>query len=267
MKQMTFEKLRTLVYETSGITLADNKQAMVCARIAKRMRQLDLADYDQYLHYVMQEPSGDELQQMVDAISTNVTSFYREPVHFDYLRRAITDWINDGARTLRFWSAASSTGEEPYTIAMEVMEAMGHRAVTAKVLATDISERVLEVSLRGEYPEERLEPVPDLLRNRYFLRQRRQGKTIYVAGDALRAMVVFRQSNLASFPYPLRSSLDAIFCRNVMIYFDRAVRVGMEQELQRLLKPGGQLFVGHAESIMGLSDCFTCIKPSIYVRD
>ncbi|MDD4050914.1 MAG: protein-glutamate O-methyltransferase CheR [candidate division Zixibacteria bacterium] len=266
MNADTFDKLRTLVYEKSGITLGDNKQALVRARIAKRMRQLEIVDYDEYLHYVMKEPSGDEIQCMVDAISTNVTSFYREPAHFDFLREAITGWIEKGVRDLHFWSAASSTGEEPYTMAIETLETIGRRPVTAKILGTDISRRVLETAQRAEYTPGQIKPVPEHLRDFYFERRKIKGETRYAAREALRAMVVFRQFNLSAFPYPLSSTLDAIFCRNVMIYFDRIVRTSMVHEFQRLLKKGGYLFVGHAESITGLSDSFMCIKPSVYKR-
>ncbi len=266
MNANTFDKLRTLVYEKSGITLGDNKQALVRARIAKRMRQLEIVDYDEYLHFVMKEPSGVEVQHMVDAISTNVTSFYREPAHFDFLRDAIAGWIEDGVRDLRFWSAASSTGEEPYTMAMETLETIGRRPVTAKILGTDISRRVLEAAQRGEYTQGQLKPVPERLRDHYFERRKVRGETRYSVRETLRNMVVFRQFNLSAFPYPLNSTLDAIFCRNVMIYFDRVVRTNMVRQFQGLLKRGGYLFVGHAESITGLSDGFTCIKPSVYKK-
>jgi chemotaxis protein methyltransferase CheR len=266
VKTTTFDKLRTLVYETSGISLGENKEALVRARISKRMRALKLTDYDEYFEYLVRESSGQEIQHMVDAISTNTTSFYREPAHFDFLREVIADWMEAGVRDLRFWSAASSSGEEPYTMAMEIMETIGRRQAKAKVLATDISRRVLEAALSGEYTEAQLKPAPEYLRNKYFERSKTKMGIRYVAGQSLRDMVVFRQFNLSSVPYPLRSPLDAIFCRNVMIYFDRIVRTNMVQEFQRLLKRGGYLFVGHAESITGLSDGFKCIKPSVYMK-
>ena len=266
MKAQTFEKLRTLVYETSGISLGDNKEALVRARIAKRMRTLKLSDYDEYFEYLVRDQSGQEIQHMVDAISTNTTSFYREPAHFDLFRELIDGWIEAGTRDLRFWSAASSSGEEPYTMAIEILETIGRRPVKARVLATDISRKILAAALAGEYTEAQVKPVPERLRQMYFLKRKAKPGMRYVVGDALRDMVVFRQFNLSTVPYPLNRPLDAIFCRNVMIYFDRIVRRNMVHEFQRLLKRGGYLFVGHAESITGLSDGFKCVKPSVYIK-
>jgi chemotaxis protein methyltransferase CheR len=230
------------------------------------MRQLGIVDYDEYFRHIVQDQTGGEIQLMVDAISTNVTSFYRESAHFDFLRGVIDEWIAKGARNLRFWSAASSSGEEPYTMAIEVLETIGPRKVSVKILGTDISRRVLETAQRAEYNQRQIRPVPEYLRTRYFERRKVKGEIVYTAREELRAMVVFRQFNLSAFPYPLHSPLDAIFCRNVMIYFDRVVRTKMVHEFKRLLKRGGYLFVGHAESITGLSDGFVCLKPSVYKK-
>ncbi len=266
MKDVTFDRIRDIVYEKSGITLGDNKQALVRSRIAKRMRSLRIPDYDDYVDYVLRDTSGDEIQHMLDAISTNVTSFYREPTHFDFMRNIIKEWLNRGHRSLRFWSAASSTGEEPYTMAIETLETIGNRKIDVKILATDISSKVLQISMVGDYIEDRVRPVPDDLRAKYFIQRRENGETIYSVNKRLRNLVIFRQFNLSSPPFPIRNPIDIIFCRNVMIYFDRSVRMGMVKEFQRALRPGGYLIVGHAESITGLSNGFKCIKPSIYLR-
>ncbi len=266
MKETTFNKIRDLVYDRSGILLGDNKQALVRARIAKRMRHLKITDYAEYYHFAVEDTSGEEVQHMLEAISTNVTSFYREPSHFDFMRQVIEEWVDSGRTTLRFWSAASSTGEEPYTMAIEIMETVGSRSVDIKILATDISSRVLEVSVAGEYTEDKVMPVPKHLRAKYFSRRNGNGRYIYSVSDKLRKLVIFRQFNLSAPPYPIKKQLDMILCRNVMIYFDRKVRTGLVNEFKRLLKPGGYLLVGHAESITGLSDGFRCIKPSIYLK-
>jgi chemotaxis protein methyltransferase CheR len=267
MKETTFNQIRELVYERSGISLGDNKQALVRARIAKRMRHLNISDYSAYLHYVIEDNSGEEIQHMLDAISTNVTSFYREPAHFDFMQEVIGQWMGRGAKSLRFWSAACSTGEEPYTIAIEIREAIGSRNIDARILATDISSRVLEISMLGQYSEDKIKPVPKVLRDRYFTRYKDGGKNIYAVRDSIKEMVVFRQFNLSAAPYPIKKPLDMIFCRNVMIYFDREVRTSLANEFYRLLKPGGYLMVGHAESITGLRGGFQCIKPSIYLKE
>jgi len=267
LSEVTFNRIREIVYQRSGISLGDNKQALVRARIAKRMRQLDLHRYEDYLEYVIHDGDGEEIQNMLDAISTNVTSFYREPAHFDFMRQILGDWIAGGARGFRFWSAASSSGEEPYTIAIEALETIGSARINIKILATDISSRVLRISAHGEYSEDRVGPIPKVLRSKYFTRRTEKGRIIYSVNDNLRERVTFRQFNLSSAPYPLKNPMDIIFCRNVMIYFDRKVRTGMIKEFYRLLKPGGYLLVGHAESITGIVKGFKCIKPSIYLKE
>ncbi len=266
MDSTTFDRIRAIVYDKSGISLGSNKQALVRARIAKRLRRLKIADFDSYLDYVIHDNSGEEIQQMLDAISTNVTSFYREPSHFDFMRQAIENWMAGGMHSFRFWSAAASTGEEPYTMAIEAQEAVGNGKVDMKILATDISSRVLQISTLGEYSEDKIAPVPVPLRNKYFTKQKAGNRYLYTVQDKIRKLVIFRQFNLSSPPYPLKGPLNMIFCRNVMIYFDRKIRTGMVHEFHRLLKPGGYLLVGHAESITGLSDGFKCIKPSVYMR-
>ncbi|MEW6014893.1 MAG: protein-glutamate O-methyltransferase CheR [Candidatus Zixiibacteriota bacterium] len=267
MKTATFELIRKIVYDKSGICLGDNKLALVRARIAKRMRALKISDYSHYLDHVIGDESGVEIQLMLDAISTNVTSFYREPAHFDFLNLVVTGWIEKGARQLRFWSAASSTGEEPYTMSIELAEIIENRPVDAKILATDISTKVIRQSLHGCYSEERIAPVPENLRRKYFVRQGTNGNSGYAVGEKLRQMVVFRQFNLASFPYPIQGPLDMIFCRNVMIYFDRKIRGRMVDEFCRILRSGGYLIVGHAESITGMAKGLKCLKPSIYIKE
>jgi chemotaxis protein methyltransferase CheR len=266
MKEATFNKIRELVYERSGIFLADNKQALVRARIAKRMRQLNVSDYGEYFHYVVNDGTGQEIQHMLDAISTNVTSFYREPSHFDFMRQILDGWLRSGRDNFRLWSAASSTGEEPYTMAIEALETAGPRPIDLKILATDISSRVLELAMEGEYSQEKMEPVPKGFRNKYFNRRKVKGKYVYSVNDRLRPLILFRKFNLSSSPFPIRKPLDIIFCRNVMIYFDRAVRTGLVNEFHRHLRSGGYLMVGHAESITGISSGFRCVKPSIYLK-
>jgi chemotaxis protein methyltransferase CheR len=267
MNEVTFNRIRELVYDRSGITLGDNKQALVRARIAKRMRNLDLSDYNDYLNYVIEDGSGEEIQHMLDAISTNVTSFYREPAHFDLLRKVVDDWINAGMRSLRFWSAASSSGEEPYTMAIELCETIGKRNVDVKILATDISTRMIEAALNGIYSESKVAPVPRNLTSKYFTHLKDGSHNHYRVNDVLRDKVVYRQFNLSVTPFPLKKPLDMIFCRNVMIYFDREVRTRMVKEFYRLLKPGGYLLVGHAESVTGMAEGFKCLRPSIYIKE
>lgn len=263
----TFNKIRQVVYDKSGISLGNNKQALVRARVAKRMRNLDITTYDNYIEYVMGETTGIELEHMLDAISTNTTHFYREDSHFELMRTIIKDWIkNDGMKRLRIWCAASSTGEEPYTLAIETLEAIGNDQVNTKILATDIAPSVLKTAMTGSYSEEKVATIPDHLKNHYFDRTKWNDEYMYKVKQILKDLLLFRQMNLSVTPYALKNQVDMIFCRNVMIYFDRSLRSRLVEEFKRLIRPGGYLFVGHAESITAFSKGFKCIKPSIYIR-
>lgn len=264
MEQATFEKYRALIYEKSGIALASGKEALVSARVAKRLRALNLDNHRAYLRMLHEDESGQELIHLLDAISTNVTHFYREPLHFQMLEKIVAEWRQNGQQRFRFWCAASSTGEEPYTIAMTLREVFGSAKVDARLLATDISTKVLARAQEGIYSEERVKPVPKSLLGRYFDKSGPRGAAEYTARQSLKDMILFRRLNLATPPFPMRGPLDAVFCRNVMIYFDNQVRSRLLNEIYRLLKPGGYLFVGHAESLTGMMSPLKLVRPSVY---
>jgi chemotaxis protein methyltransferase CheR len=264
MEQRVFEKFKTLIYEKSGITLGPQKVALVSARVGKRMRTLGLAEHGDYLQRLYDDTTGTELVQLLDAISTNVTSFFRESAHFDFLGEALAQWRGQGQRRFRIWSAASSTGEEPYTIAMTALEALKEPAIDLKILATDISTRVLEVCRRGQYAHARVEPVPPALLHKYFQKQQNGHDPVYEVTEELKRLVKFGRLNLSTPPFPMTGPLDVVFCRNVMIYFDEAVRRRLVGEVERLLKPGGFFMIGHSESLTGLTNRFRIIKPSVY---
>lgn len=262
IRKPTFERLREIVYESSGISLGPRKEALVCARVGKRMRALGIHHYDDYLSYL--EANRGEVVGLLDAVSTNVTSWFREPHHFEFIAEAAGLWYAEGQRRFRFWSAACSTGEEPYSLAMVLKEALPAPDVDVRILATDISTDALAVCEEGRYPVDRMSPVPTDLQERWFRPERAsQGRELRVKPH-LRDAVVFRRMNLSAPPFPMRGPLDAIFCRNVMIYFDDAVRVRLLTECHRLLKPGGLLVVGHAESLAGIISDFKYVRPSIY---
>ncbi len=265
MNAKTFEAFRQLVYEQSGIWLRDGKEALVSARVGKRMRALGFDNHRTYLRNVKEDESGEEVVHLLNAISTNVTSFFREPEHFDFLTERLHEWHDQGQRRLRLWCAACSSGEEPYSLAITMQETFGERnGVDAKILATDICTQVLEKSLEGRYPENKVEPVSKPLLKKYFERARDGDSVSYVVRPALRQRIVFRRLNLSQPPFPMRGPLDAIFCRNVMIYFNNETRKRLLDEMYRLLKPGGFLLVGHAESLTGMMSEFKTVRPSIY---
>ncbi len=266
MEQKTFERFRSLIYEKSGISLGPQKVALVSARVGKRMRALGMNHYGEYLEYVTGDDSGTELVQLLDAISTNVTSFFREPQHFDFLSDSVARWHAQGQRRFRIWSAASSTGEEPYTIAMTLLETLGAGGLDARILATDISTRVLEACLRGRYLPSKLDPVPTQLRSRYFVREGSGQDGHYRVTDTLKELVTFRRLNLSTPPYPMQGPMDVIFCRNVMIYFDDSIRRRLVSEMYRLLKPGGYLMIGHSESLTSIQSRFRSVRPAVYIK-
>ncbi len=266
MDKTVFDKLRKIIYETSGISLNANKEALVSARVAKRIRALGLEGHREYLHFLTTENTGNEIVHLLDAISTNVTHFFRESHHFDVLTSAMNDWLKKGERRFRFWSAGCSSGEEPYTIAMTLLEATNGHKADMRILATDISTQILGKSIDGVYEKKKMENISPVIRERYFDRQGRGDNAIYGVKDTLRRMTVFKRLNLSVVPFPMSGPMDAIFCRNVMIYFDNNVRQNLLNEFYRLIKPGGYLMVGHAESLTGMLSGFKTVKPSVYIK-
>lgn len=263
MDDHTFQQYAALIYAHSGINLGDNKKELLQARVAKRMRSLKIPDYREYYNYVLKDNSGEELAALLDAISTNVTSFFREKDHFDFLSTTVKDWHTEGQRRFRFWSAACSTGEEPFSLAMTILETMpGEKYIDTKILATDISRPALQVAKEGIYERKKMEhfPVPG---SKYF---ESIGQDRFMARNFLRNMVVFNYLNLQGEDYPFRGPMDAIFCRNVMIYFDEKGRSNIINRFYNLLRKGGYLFVGHSESLLGMTNGFQYIRPSIYQK-
>lgn len=261
MDAKTFAAFRDFIYEVCGITLGESKESLVSARIGKRMRALGLEHPMQYLEVVKADPGGPELVEMLDAISTNVTSFFREPQHFQFLDKAMRGWLAQGQRRFRLWCAAASSGEEPYTIAMTLAET-GALKVDTRVLCTDISTKVLAHCQGATYADNRMNGISPERKKRWF---RKVGDS-WLVDEALRQPLTFKRLNLATPPYPMRGPLDVVFCRNVMIYFDNPVRQRLLDEVNRLLKPGGYLIVGHAESLTGLLGGMRTVQPSVYQK-
>ena len=266
MHQSTFERFCEIVYEKSGIAINSNKIALVTARVGKRMRELGLNDDREYLNLVLEDPNGEEIVHLLDVISTNVTSFFREKTHFDFFAETIAQWYSQGQRKFRFWCAAASTGEEPYSIAMTFLDKIGTGVTNMKILATDISTRVLAQCNEGVYSKQKLAGVPQSMVTRFFNYNHDRKESMFEVKNELRNIITFSRLNLSKPPFPMQGPLDAIFCRNVMIYFDNSVRKNLLAECYRLLKPEGYLFVGHAESLTGLLIGFKAVMPSVYVK-
>ena len=263
MENAVFQRFCAHAHQQAGIALGPTKEALVTARVGKRMRALGLEDERSYLDYLESDQTGEELIQFLDVISTNHTAFFREPDHFDTLRTILLEWKNAGLQRLRIWSAASSTGEEPYSIVMTVRDVLGDADIDFKVLATDISTRVLASAQQGVYSADKLTAIPRPLLSRYFQREGSDPET-YRVRDQVKQQVVFRRLNLSQPPFPMRGPLDIIFCRNVLIYFDLPVRQRLMLAMQELLRPGGWLFLGHTETMTGIDTDFRLSRPSVF---
>ncbi len=265
MSASVFNGLRRLAYDQAGIAIRDNKQTLVSARIAKRLRECGFKTEREYLDYLRGDGTGEEMVHFLDAISTNFTSFFREPEHFRLLASEVKRWSEEGRREIRLWCAAAATGEEPYSLAMTLAEVAGDARLAWRILASDISVTALRTAAAGVYPESRIEPVPETLRRKYWRRAGTEGgETTWRVADELRTRLLFKRVNLATPPFPLRGELDAVFCRNVMIYFDSAVRQRLVSEIERLLRPGGLLVVAHSETLNGIRSVLKTLSPSVY---
>jgi chemotaxis protein methyltransferase CheR len=246
---------------------------MLYARLARRLRALGLETFtDYHRHLQEQDPRGEELRRLINAVTTNKTDFFREAHHFQYLAE---QWVpalraraaRAGVRSARIWSAGCSSGEEPYTIAVTLLEALGGAAGwDVKIIATDLDTDVLAQAQTGVYQAARVEPVPGPLLSRYFLRGRGQSAGLVKVRDEVQALVMFRRLNFMEEPWPIRGPLDVIFCRNALIYFDRPTQRRILEGFLARLAPDGVLFLGHSESIHGLVEGLTHVGNTIYRR-
>lgn len=263
-----FKRFCDLAYSRAGIRLAPGKESLVATRVAKRLRALNLDSPRSYLDYLENDTSGNEIVQFLDVISTNFTSFFREKEHFDLLGRTIAQDYEQGQRRFRYWSAASSSGEEPYSMAITLLETLAgyEKGCDIRILATDISTRMLERANAGVYAAKAVADLSPGLRQRYFEQTRDDDgeSECFSVVSALRALIVYKRLNLAAPPFPMVGPLDAVFCRNVMIYFDQPVRQRLVLEIERLLRPGGFLMIGHTETLTGIECGLNFEKPSIY---
>lgn len=262
-----FDFIIALVYERSRIRLHDGKHALIRARLGKRMRLHGYESFHDYCHYLRDEADEEEITHVVDALATNFTGFLRERDHFDFLvKEALPAVLPARQRRFGVWSAACSTGEEPFSVAFYLAE---HYPVSAgwdwSVYATDISTKALDKARAGVYAEERLTGLPQEWWRRYFQRGHGRWDGHYRIKPSIRERVRFDQLNLLS-RFECDRRFEVIFCRNVMIYFDRATQEELVRGLARFLNPGGYLLTGHSESLNGLSVGLRCLRPSIYKK-
>lgn len=265
-----FEAFRALIYELAGIVLSDAKQTLVQSRLARRMRELRLTDYADYLQILTLDRNSQEITNFINALTTNKTDFFREPFHFNYLTQQLLPEIEargcaSGDRKLRIWCAASSTGEEPYSLAMTVREYFGQDSSwDLRILASDIDTNVLATASAGIYPDSRVADIPVTLRHRYFERERTGGEPRWRALPAIRDLLTFRRINLKAREWPINTLFDVIFCRNVMIYFDRDTQSELLTHFADYLRPDGILMVGHSESLHDLTIDFQSLGNTMH---
>ena len=263
LSDIEFERITDLAYRTCGINLKKGKREMVQARLAKRIREGSFQSFHEYYTAVMADRTGKEITGLVNALTTNFTAFYREPAHFHFLRQKVAPTPH---RPLRIWSAACSSGEEPFTIAFSLLEELGEPASDRlRIFATDISTRALATGEYATYPSPRLDDLPAEWLSKYLLRGKAGEQVWYRVKPRIRSMIEFRRLNLME-PFTFLPAFDVIFCRNVMIYFDQATQEQLVDKLVERLVPGGYLFVGHSESLNAFDHGLQYIKPAVYRR-
>ena len=264
LSSQQFDKISRLLYQVSGIDLHEGKEELVKARLIKRLRHLKIFGFDHYLKYLSNDKSGSEIQAMVDVLTTNKTNFFREPEHLDYLRNEIITGL--GKEQIRIWSAGCSSGEEPYSIAITLCEAIPDIGKSdIKILATDISDRMIEQARLGLYDEETLKGMSFQLKHRYFEHAEAESRHRYRVVPQLQSMVRFAKLNLME-DWPMRGLFDVIFCRNVMIYFDKPTQEKLVNRFWSQLRSGGYLMVGHSESLTFMAHDYHYIKPAVYQK-
>lgn len=262
LKEKEFAQFRDLIYRIAGISMSPAKMPLVTSRLAKRLTHYGLTSYSDYFQMITAANGTSELQMAVDLLTTNETHFFREPKHFDFLRQRILPTRKPG-KTFRVWSAACSSGEEPYSIAMLLDEVLGHSPW--EIVASDLSMRVLEKARIGLYPIQRMMEIPSSYLSTCCLKGTGSQEGTLLIERQLRDRVQFMQHNLTE-PPPKLGEFDVIFLRNVMIYFDQETKRQVVSRLLSLLRPGGHFLVGHSETLNGISNDLRLVQPAVYLK-
>ncbi len=268
MSKTDFSRLKDFIYAESGIKITEAKKTMLEGRLQKRLRNLGIRSFSQYCDYLF-SPQGieKELSNMIDQVTTNKTDFFREPVHFHYLISLAVPEIIRSKRNVVIWSAGCSSGEEPYTLAMVMKEYSDtEEKINFSILATDISTRVLEKARRAVYEYERIAPISPVLQRKYLLRSKDRTKNLYRVVPELRRLVQFRRLNFMDGDFGFREEIDVIFCRNVIIYFDKPTQERLLNKFAACLSRSGYIFMGHSETLLGMDVPFVQVAPTVYRR-
>ncbi len=255
-----FERVRALIHKKAGIALADTKQEMVYSRLARRLRAIGISSFTQYLNDLESGRDAQEWEAFTNALTTNLTSFFRESHHFPIL----AEHVRKVREPIEIWCSAASTGEEPYSIAMTVCEAFNTLTPPVKIIATDIDTNVLAAGANGVYGMDRLDKLAPERARRFFLRGRGAQEGFARVRPELRQMISFKPLNLLAESWPIKGQFDVIFCRNVMIYFDKPTQGKILSRFAPLMKPDGLLFAGHSENFLYVSDAFKLRGKTVY---
>jgi chemotaxis protein methyltransferase CheR len=255
-----FDRVRDLIYKKAGISLADSKQEMVYSRLARRLRATGIHSFSMYLDALEREPTSTEWEAFTNALTTNLTSFFREEHHFPLL----AEHVKNKKGPINVWCSASSTGEEPYSIAITVCEVFGSLKPPVNIIATDIDTNVLAVASKGVYNQDRLDKMSADRVRKFFLKGRGNQERLVRVRPELRELITFKSLNLLKDGWSIPGDLDVIFCRNVMIYFDKPTQAAILKKFVPLMKPDGLLFAGHSENFLYISDDFKLRGKTVY---
>lgn len=257
-----FDRVRKLIYGRAGISLGEQKQEMVYSRLARRLRALDIPSFQAYLDMLQAGGNEAEWEEFTNALTTNLTAFFREAHHFDILAQRLPGWA--ARRRVRIWCTASSTGEEPYSLAMTLVETFSNWTPAAEIVATDLDTTVLAKADRGVYGMDRVEKIDPARTRRFFLRGTGGNEGHVRVRRELRALVTFERLNLLDPSWQVKGPFDAIFCRNVLIYFDKPTQRRIIERFRPMLQPDGLLFVGHSEGLYHCTDLFRSLGKTVY---
>ena len=257
-----FARVRALILKIAGISLATSKQSMVYSRLARRLRACKHNRFSTYLDALEQSASNAEWEHFTNSLTTNLTSFYREAHHFDLLKKQLQSLSRNSP--IELWCSAASTGEEPYTIAITAMEAFNSMTPPVRILATDIDTNVLDHAKKGVYRQDQVERIPEDVLRKYFIKSKGDSEGLIQVRPEVQALVTFRKLNLMDNSWPLRPGFEVIFCRNVMIYFEKDVQLQILKRFAPLMTPSGLLYAGHSENFAMAKDYFSLRGKTVY---
>ncbi|MCP4712120.1 MAG: protein-glutamate O-methyltransferase [Planctomycetes bacterium] len=271
LTEKDFKRVSDVIYQHCGINLHDGKKSLVRARLAKKLHSSKCETFTEYIDFVLSDAGRQEFYSFVDSLSTNLTYFFRENVHYEYLRNTFLPQLikqksQHNQRKLRVWSAGCSSGEEPYSLAITLLETLQNTGTwDIKILATDVSTRILEIAKMGTYDKDRVEPLTAAQKQRFLIPNRIEGNTVYQVNPSIKKVISFRYLNLMD-PWPFHGPFDVIFCRNVMIYFDKPTQSKLVNRYYDCLDSGGMLCIGHSESLTGIQHKYHYVQPATYAK-